>query len=120
MSCGPLRATPKKKTMSPATWELAQKKREIRKGFFDYSACRRRGSLRAVFEVWKGNDVSWPFESKEEALGAARDLHQLQEISRQVTKALRMDDLTYFQNVADSMGDVDDPIVGQNIWKKIR
>lgn len=119
-SCGPLRATPKKKTMSQETWTLVQRKRALRKEFFDNSASRRRSTLRAVFDCWKGEETLWPLETKDDAHKAAQDLHELQGLSRQVTAALRKDDVAYFQNVAASMGDADDPTAGQNIWRKIR
>ena len=119
-SCGPLRATPKKKTMSQETWTLVQRKRALRREFFDNSASRRRSTLRAVFDCWNGKETLWPLETKDEAHKAAQDLHELQGLSRQVTAALRKDDVAYFQNVAASMGDADDPTAGQNIWRKIR
>ena len=119
--CRTVRHVPKKKTMSEATWNLVQQKRSIRKWFFDYNHARRRCRLRAVFAIWKGDGGdSWPSETHQDSLIAARHLQQLTELSRQVTKALRQDDLIYFQNVAESMGDANDPATGRSIWQKIR
>ena len=120
--CGTTQTAPKKKTMSDATWALVQQKRSLRKWFFDYNLTWRQSILKAVFAAWKGGQhaSTWPFETHQESLAAARQLQQLQELSRQVTKALRQDDLIYFQNVAESMGDANDPATGRSVWQKIR
>ena len=73
-----------------------------------------------MFKNWKGVSTEWPGESKDDAREAARSLQKLQRISKEVTKALRTDDVRYFQNAAAAMGDINDPSTGQNIWKKIR
>ncbi len=111
---------PMRKAMSDSTWILVQKKRDIRQKFFRNHPKRKLKQLRFFFQMWRDGTSEEIRETKEEAIEAAQDWHNLQRLSREVTRALRQDDKNYFTQLMETMGDPTEKAVTISTWKSIK
>ena len=117
---------PRRKNMSPATWELVQQKRDHRQHLFQHVSMLRRRLLGACFKMWASplypveSDVLLIYETKEEAHWCAKTVAAFRDLGLQVTRALREDDRIFFESLAQEMGELDSPQTCKSFWQKIR
>ena len=117
---------PRRKNMSPATWELVQRKRDCRQQLYNHVALLRRRLLGACFQAWAVSSCPGeqeplqPHETKEEAHWCASTIAEFRDLGLQVTRALREDDRIFFEGLATEMGDMDSPQTCKSFWQKIR
>eukprot|EP00435_Cladocopium_sp_Y103_P051648 s459_g16.t1 len=118
---------PKKQTMSAATWALVLQKRAARKHLFQLNERQRLDHLDCIFTVWRSrtplSNVSLAqydrlFSMQDQLIANA--LAEFRALDRQVTSALRQDDVHFFQDLLKEGSEFLAPQQVRQFWAIIR
>eukprot|EP00435_Cladocopium_sp_Y103_P072135 s590_g39.t1 len=120
-------AAPKKKTMSADTWHLVLQKREARRHLSQLNNRQRIDCLECLFLAWRSStplpsasamQYDRLFRMQDQLI--ARALYDFRTLGRQVTAALRQDDVNFFQSLLQEGADFLDPQQVRQFWTIIR
>ena len=117
---------PRKTTMRPATWELVTMKRSIRNALSELQQQQRWNLLRASFTAWAHGPLSHTECAEFSTIMAdldiaiAKDLMRFRELGRQVTAAIRADDVEFFTNLSLEASEFMEPQQAKRFWHVVR
>ena len=124
---------PRKTTMSDDTWELVCTKRAWRKSLADFHTLQKRTFLQAIFTSWKYGCIQQVDDGshreafaefdhllKQLDVNVATALHQFRCHGTQVTKALRQDDVRFFESLASESSQWLEPKHARELWQTLR
>ena len=117
---------PLKTTMSEATWQLVQNKRDWRKHLFESIDLQNASILRTFFQCWRQRSSEDTASSamatllRRQDLLIAEALHQFRLLGRRVQQALRADDVAFFTHLLREGADLLHPSQVRSLWKVIR
>ena len=99
-------ARPKKSTMSDETWQIVKAKRAARQHLSELNKRQKMDFLQHVFSAWKHRVPQEQQFVKDyckltgmQDVLIAQALHSYRSLGRQVTSALRQDDICFYQNL---------------------
>ena len=113
----------KKEYLQSDTWDMIQKKKELKRCFFDAKECNTWWRCRAFFSAWKGET-----QEAEEALASAKKV-QLEEaetswcyrkVSIQAQNLVRRDDEAFFEELVQRFTTYDDANAQKDFWREVR
>eukprot|EP00435_Cladocopium_sp_Y103_P031953 s3260_g8.t1 len=118
---------PRKQAMSAETWTLVQQKRQARQALADLNERQRLDQLLLLFQAWR-SPSSTPTEFVAEYnrlfrmqnMLIAKALATFRDFGRQVTRALRYDDIQFFQTLLAEGADFLSPHDVRQFWTIIR
>ena len=117
--------TPKKTTITEATWELVCHKREHRNHLATLNTQQRNLTLLLVFEAWKGQTDDQFYDDNhahqrnlDKAI--AVELFEFRKLGRQVTAAMRADDNAFYRDLANEAGTLCAPEHAKKFWTVLR
>ena len=128
---------PQKTTMSAATWDLVCAKRKWRTNLAECQQLQTRTFLQTFFAVWRDADKldciapdlpphqpSWIGEYdrilSQLDLDVAVALHHFRSLGSQVTRALRFDDASFYDQLAQESGQWLSPQHARQLWGTLR
>ena len=112
----------KKQTLTEATWTLIQTKRDVRKHLNDLQQVQRTSLLAAIFSSWKSSaDVStWEGTLAMQDKAIACALHEFRLLGRQVTQAIRQDEVYFYNDLLKDCKEFSSPHQAKGLWNVIR
>ena len=114
----------KKKTLTPATWSLVCKKREVRSHLSQLNYQQRCTSLALFFNMWAGTktDNLDQFNTiiKNQDKLVAQALAEFRQLGREVTAQVRRDDTAFYQHLAEEAAHFTAPTQAKRFWQVIR
>ena len=117
---------PRKTTMTPATWALVTAKRTTRNTLNALQHQQRWNLLRTCFTAWAQGPLSrsdcaeFSTIMAEQDIVIAKELMHFRELGRQVTAALRADDVEFFTNLSTEAAEFMEPHQAKRFWQVIR
>ena len=120
-------ACPRKKCMTPSTWDLVCQKRTARKLLHEAQQQQKTAILQALFSSWKSqasprNDeiATWDQLLCQQDKCIAQCLSTFRELGRCVTKAMRQDDRNFFNDLSQRAAQFLHPQDVKKFWQTMR
>ena len=117
---------PLRTTMSDGTWNLVQRKRKVRSHLAQLTLQQRRLFLGAYFHAWRGaadetiSVGAFALLHDQLHVTIASTLFEFRCLGREVTRAVRQDDVHFFTTLADEAANVYDHSSTRRFWNVIR
>ena len=114
---------PFKPSITEGTWKIIVQKKRLRQQLHEISAQERLANLKALFAAWRNGDCQLgPNETALPHLRRQRVLlhYQFQTLGLQVKEAMRLDDQTFFENLAAEGQKACQDRDYQKIWQCVR
>lgn len=116
---------PRKEGMSSSTWQLVQTKRNWRNHLHDAKALQRKMLLQLCLQSFQNHGTTHDNEAvnrimHQQDVLIAQALMHFRRLGRQVVKALRFDDVQFFQALASEAGAFVQPKQAKDLWRTIR
>ena len=116
---------PRKEGMSSATWQLVKTKRIWRNHLREANILQHKTILHLCFQSLKNHDTIYDHQAVQHIVSQqdvliAQALMQFRQLGRQVVKALRCDDVAFFQTLAREAGAFVQPRQAKDLWRTIR
>ena len=127
--CLPKKAKPLKTTMSEDSWELVCQKRDSRNALAAHNRSHRLTVLTAWFACWKHAVCDLEFEAlaaafdrllRQQDILIAVEYQHFRILGRQVVKALRKDDITFYDNLLHDGAAFLGPKQVKGLWNVVR
>ena len=111
--------------MSDDTWALVQRKRDVRAHLADLQSTQNMAIKAAFFHSWRSGSTRESTESWNKLTAAqdkviAKTLFEFRELGKQVTKALRADDVALFQGLMAEGASFTGPRQARDLWRVVR
>eukprot|EP00435_Cladocopium_sp_Y103_P032829 s972_g8.t1 len=121
----PKRPKPLRSTMTAFTWALVREKRFWRNQLWQSNQEANRLWLKACFDSWRNSECAYPIPEtralvRQQDMLCATAYGQFRHLGRQVVRAIRADDVTFFSNLAQQAGELTNPHQARAFWQVIR